>query len=77
MLVSIGILLAGAAGSWDITNHLLNKPETFFAPPHAVLYSGVAIAVAGAAMLFTALDVGDFVWTARAGAAARAAVHAA
>jgi hypothetical protein len=54
MLVSIGILLAGAAGSWDITNHLLNKPETFFAPPHAVLYSGVAIAVAGAAMLFTA-----------------------
>jgi hypothetical protein len=54
VLVSIGILLAGAAGSWDITNHLLNKPETFFAPPHAVLYSGVAIAVAGAAMLFTA-----------------------
>jgi hypothetical protein len=54
VLVSIGILLAGAGGSWDITNHLLNKPETFFAPPHAVLYSGAAIAVAGAAMLFTA-----------------------
>jgi hypothetical protein len=54
VLVSIGILLAGAGGSWDITNHLLNKPETFFAPPHAVLYSGAAIAVAGAAMVFTA-----------------------
>lgn len=47
-LVSIGILLATSGGSWDITNHLLNKPETFFAAPHAVLYSGVALAVAGA-----------------------------
>ena len=30
ILVSIGILLAESAGSWDITNHLFNKPETFF-----------------------------------------------
>jgi hypothetical protein len=52
LLVSIGILLAAGGGSWDINNHLLNKPETFFAPPHAVLYSGAAIAVAGALMLF-------------------------
>jgi hypothetical protein len=54
VLVSLGILLAAAGGSWDITNHLLNKPETFFAPPHAVLYSGAASAVVGTVLLFSA-----------------------
>ncbi|HEX2558193.1 MAG TPA: hypothetical protein VHK86_07710 [Nitrososphaera sp.] len=54
VLVSVGILLAAGGGSWDINNHLLNKPETFFAPPHAVLYSGAATAVAGAVMLLSA-----------------------
>jgi len=54
MLVSLGVLLAAAGGSWDITNHLLNKPETFFAPPHAILYSGAASAVVGTVLLFSA-----------------------
>jgi hypothetical protein len=63
VLVSVGILLSAAGGSWDITNHLLNKPETFFAPPHAVLYSGVGAAVAGAVMLFAASRrAGKTVW---------------
>jgi hypothetical protein len=63
VLVSVGILLSAAGGSWDITNHLLNKPETFFAPPHAVLYAGVGAAVAGAAMLFAASRrAGKVVW---------------
>jgi hypothetical protein len=53
VLVSTWILLAAGGGSWDINNHLLNKPETFLAPPHAVLYSGAAAAVAGAVMLFS------------------------
>lgn len=53
VLVSIGVLLAAGGGSWDINNHLLNKPETFFAPPHAVLYAGVGAVVAGAATLFS------------------------
>jgi len=53
-VISIGIILVTAGGSWDITNHILNKPETFFAPPHAVLYSGVGIALLG----FLALYVG-------------------
>src|SRR5215213_6284472 len=48
------MLLAAAGGSWDITNHLLNKPESFFAPPHAVLYSGVASAVVGTVLVYSA-----------------------
>ena len=28
--ISFGILLITVGGGWDITNHLLNKPETFF-----------------------------------------------
>ena len=46
-LVSIGIFVSAVGGSWDISNHLLNKPETFFSIPHAVLYTGVAVAIFG------------------------------
>ncbi len=52
VLVSSGILLAESAGSWDITNHLLNKPETFFSPPHVILYSGIGLALVGAIIMF-------------------------
>jgi hypothetical protein len=52
ILVSTGILLAESGGSWDITNHLLNKPETFFSPPHAILYNGIALALVGATIMF-------------------------
>lgn len=47
-LVSVGILMAISGATWDVTYHLLNKPETFFSPPHAILYAGVATALAGA-----------------------------
>src|SRR5918998_2780409 len=50
--VSTGILLVAAAGGWDITNHLLNKPESFFSPPHAALYSGVALVIIGAILIY-------------------------
>lgn len=50
--VSLGIIMVTAAGSWDITNHILNKPETFFAPPHALLYSGVGAALFGFFVLY-------------------------
>lgn len=50
ILVSAGILLVTVGGSWDITNHLLNKPETFFSPSHGLMYSGVAIALTGVAV---------------------------
>ena len=46
-LVSIGIFISATGGSWDISNHLLNKPETFFSTPHAVLYTGVAVGILG------------------------------
>jgi hypothetical protein len=67
VLVSLGMLLAAAGGSWDITNHLLNKPETFFALPHAILYSGVASAVVGTVLIFSAskssgTDAGKMIW---------------
>ena len=52
ILISIGILLAESGGSWDITNHLLNKPETFFSPPHIILYSGNTLAIIGATIMF-------------------------
>src|ERR1051326_3309924 len=49
--VSIGILVSATGGTWDISNHLLNKPETFFSAPHAVLYTGVAVAILGVAIV--------------------------
>jgi hypothetical protein len=53
-LVSLGIFVSATGGSWDITNHLLNKPESFFSAPHAMLYAGVASAVLGCLVMFRA-----------------------
>ncbi len=52
IFTSFGILLVTVGGSWDITNHLLNKPETFFSPPHAFMYTGVAISLGGVILSF-------------------------
>tara|TARA_B110000438_G_scaffold225374_1_gene219418 strand:- start:2344 stop:3423 length:1080 start_codon:yes stop_codon:yes gene_type:complete len=52
ILTSFGILLVTVGGSWDITNHLLSKPETFFSPPHALMYSGVAVTLIGVILSF-------------------------
>ena len=52
-LASFGILLVTVGGSWDITNHLLSKPETFFSSPHALMYFGVLISLIGVALSFT------------------------
>jgi hypothetical protein len=51
MVLSLGVSVAASSGSWDITNHLLNKPETFFSAPHAGLYGGVVLIII--AMVFT------------------------
>ena len=52
LLTSLGILVTSSGGSWDITNHLLNKPETFFSIPHLTLYSGIAVAAVGFSLMF-------------------------
>ena len=52
ILTSLGILLVTVGGSWDITNHLLSKPETFFSPPHALMYFGVAVSLSGTVLSF-------------------------
>jgi len=39
----LGTILQTWGGSWDITNHQLGEPETFFTPSHAILYTGVGI----------------------------------
>lgn len=54
LLVSIGILLTTTGGSWDITNHLINRPEVFFSAPHTVLYTGAGIAIFGSLAMFRA-----------------------
>jgi len=53
LLINLGILLVTIGGSWDITNHLLNKPETFVSLPHGVMYSGVALSLIGILVSFT------------------------
>jgi hypothetical protein len=52
IVISIGIILVTSGGSWDVTNHILNKPETFFSPPHSLLYTGVGTAFFGFILLY-------------------------
>ena len=52
VLTSFGILLVTVGGSWDITNHLLSKPDTFFSPSHALMYLGVTVSLTGTAVSF-------------------------
>jgi hypothetical protein len=52
LFVCIGVLLTASAGGWDITNHLLNKPESFFSLPHAALYTGVGMVILGSIVTF-------------------------
>lgn len=45
---AIGSFIQIAGGSWDVTSHLLNQPESFFTPSHNILYSGIGIIVISA-----------------------------
>jgi len=47
LLISIGLFVVVTAANLDMANHWLNKPETFFSPPHAAVYTGVAIMIFG------------------------------
>jgi hypothetical protein len=43
LLISAGLILQAGSGSWDASSHLLKKPDTFFTPPHILLYSGIIL----------------------------------
>ncbi len=44
-LVSIGVALQVGAANWDIIWHGVVNVESFFTPPHTVLYSGVGLSL--------------------------------
>ena len=44
---SLGALMQISGGYWDVSWHLLEIPETFFTPPHTILYTGVALGLIG------------------------------
>jgi hypothetical protein len=56
--LTVILLVIGTAGSvlqiggtsWDVTSHLLQLPETFFTPSHALLYSGIGLLVMSSAI---------------------------
>jgi hypothetical protein len=43
ILATTGAFLQIGGTSWDVTSHLLQRPESFFTPSHAVLYAGVGM----------------------------------
>ena len=43
--VTIGIALQIGAANWDIIWHGITDVESFFTPPHTVLYSGVVLTI--------------------------------
>lgn len=45
LLVGIGALLQIGGGHWDVTWHALEEPETFFTPPHSVIYTGILLSL--------------------------------
>ena len=40
---TLGSVMQIAGASWDITSHLLNQPDSFFTPSHAMLYTGIGL----------------------------------
>ena len=48
-LISIGVSLQISGSNWDIVWHGVGNVETFFTPPHSVIYSGVALAIGSVA----------------------------
>ena len=44
-LSALGLLPQSFAGSGDVTSHLIKTPETFFTPPHVMLYTGIGFTI--------------------------------
>jgi hypothetical protein len=43
IIATSGSFLQIAGTSWDVTSHIMEEPETFFTPSHAVLYAGIGL----------------------------------
>src|SRR5918992_42882 len=56
ILATAGSLMQISGTSWDVTSHLMFKPETFFTPSHALLYSGIGL-ITIATLLITFLYI--------------------
>jgi hypothetical protein len=45
LIIVIGLIISFSGGSWDITFHILNQPESFFSYPHTMVYSGIFVVI--------------------------------
>lgn len=45
ILATLGSILQISGTSWDVTSHLMFKPESFFTPSHTLLYSGIGLII--------------------------------
>src|ERR671931_1541306 len=50
ILATVGVFIQTEGASWDVTSHLLRRPETFFTPSHTMLYTGVGLLIISAAI---------------------------
>ncbi|MGC2429327.1 MAG: hypothetical protein WA421_20010 [Nitrososphaeraceae archaeon] len=48
IIATVGAFLQTEGASWDVTSHLLRRPETFFTPSHIMLYTGVGLLIISA-----------------------------
>ena len=59
LAISIGVALQISGSNWDIIWHGIGSVESFFTPPHSVIYSGVALAIGSITLgiiLFSVLE---------------------
>ncbi len=56
----VGAFLQIAGANWDVSSHILGVVDTFFTPPHSVLYAGILLVlIAGVLGVWLARRVDD------------------
>jgi hypothetical protein len=50
IIATLGGFVQTEGASWDVTSHLLRRPENFFTPSHTMLYTGVGLLLIAAAI---------------------------
>jgi hypothetical protein len=50
IIATVGAFVQTEGASWDVTSHLLKRPENFFTPSHTMLYTGVGLLTIAAAI---------------------------